>query len=479
MTHLRLQNTSWRTGKDHLDLWHRCFRLLPLSLLFLALVPSFARGDPQGVAQETPSQIIHQFNLEEIIQRGLEVSPQLWKQRHVIEQAEAQLKQARSGRLPRMEYLQIAGPVNQARGDVSSSPDDRSDLLNNLGPFTRLELTVSQPLYTFGRLKAHIAAANKGVEAKQASLERFKLELIVTLKELFYTSLLNEDLFRLLSDTEKQFTKAVEKAEELLEEDEITQQDLLRLRHGLYRSSGEMLALKKGRRLVHAALLRLLYLPEGEDFTITDKHLKPRRIDLKPLETYKETAKKGRPEWRQLEVGIEAKEAELKAEQRAYFPDIFATGIFRYAVAPNRDKQENPFAVEDFNYLDGGLFLGLRLALDFGLPARIAEKRAEVFALQQEHRDATSGMLLEVERAYHEAVEKEQMLRIVRKERKNGRALATLSAASFQLGLGDAQETFEAFATYAQAAARYYLAIKDYNMATAELARVTGLESLE
>jgi len=197
MTYFRLQNTSWRTGKDHLGPWHLCSCLLPLSLLLLAVFPSIAEADPQEVARETPSQIIHQFNLENIIQRGLEVSPKLWKQRHVIEQAEAQLKQARSGLLPRMEYLHIFGPVNQARGQVYDNPprDDRSDLLNNLGPFTRLELTVNQPIYTFGRLKAHIAAAGKGVEAKQASLERFKLELIVTLKELFYTSLMNEDLF--------------------------------------------------------------------------------------------------------------------------------------------------------------------------------------------------------------------------------------------------------------------------------------------
>jgi outer membrane protein TolC len=197
------------------------------------------------------------------------------------------------------------------------------------------------------------------------------------------------------------------------------------------------------------------------------------------LETYKKMAIRNRAEWKELAAGIQAKEAELTAERKQYYPDIFVAGTLRYAVAPNRDEQDNPFVVEEFNYLDGGLWFGWRLALDFGIPQRIAEKRAELFALQQEQRGASSGMLLEVERAYHEVVEKKEGLDYARRARKNGRALSALSAANFHLGLGEAKEVFEAFRIYTEAAAHYYLAIKDFNMAVAELARVTGTRFLE
>ena len=63
-------------------------------------------------------QKIHQLSLEEIIRLGLEASPKLWEQRHVIDQAEAQLGQAKAGRLPRMDYLQIAGLIQSENDDV-------------------------------------------------------------------------------------------------------------------------------------------------------------------------------------------------------------------------------------------------------------------------------------------------------------------------------------------------------------------------
>jgi hypothetical protein len=54
-----------------------------------------------------------------------------------------------------------------------------------------------------------------------------------------------------------------------------------------------------------------------------------------------------------------------------------------------------------------------------------------------------------------------------------------MSAASFYLGLGEAKDVFEAFQIHTEGAAQYSLAVKDYNMAVAELVRVTGMRLIE
>ena len=449
--------------------------VLPVTLL--VLLP--ATGLPEE--GESLPQKIHKLSLEEILRMGLEASPKLWEQRSVIDQAEAQLGQARAGRLPRMDYLQILSLVPEAKGNAVFSPSSRSDLLENLGPFTRLELNVRQPLYTFGKLKAHIEAAEKGLVAREASLARFEAELAIRLKEIYYLILLNEDLYRLVADTERELGKAVRKAEEILEEDpgKLTQQDILKLRYGYNRAGGKRLEIEKAKRLTHGALRSLLYLPAGEDFELTEKRLAPVHVALEGLETYKKLAVLRRPEWKELQAGIEAKEAELLAQRRQYYPDLFALGILLYATAPNRDRQENPFVVEEFNYFWGGAYLGWRVALDFGMPKKVAEKRAELLALQHQQREASTGMLLQVEKAYQDVVQKQKSLQFAREARRNGRALSALSAASFAMGLGEAKDVFEAFQMYTEGAAEYFLAIKDYNMAVAELARVTGERFLE
>ncbi len=451
-------------------------RWVVLAVLLLP-IPALAlpeEGDP--VAQK-----MRKLSLEDIIEIGLEVSPKLWEQRSIIEEAEAQLGQAKAGRLPRMNYLQIAGLIPEAKGTATFSPSQRSDLLAGLAPFTRLEIKINQPLYTFGKLKAHIDAAEKGLKAKEASLARFQGDLITTLKELYYTILMNKDLYRLVSDTEEELGKAVEKAEELLEEDEgkLTQHDILKLKYGYNRAGGKRIEVEKGKRMVHSALRSLLYFEDGEDFQLTEKRLKPVKVTLDGLDTYKKLAANRRPEWKQLEAGIAAKEAELLAEKKQYYPDIFVFGLLEYATAPNRDRQENPFVLEEFNFFWGGAYLGWRMALDFGMPKKIAEKRAQLHALQHQQREAITGMLLEVEKAYRDVVEKQESLKYARRARKNGRALSALSAANFYIGLGEAKEVFEAFQMYTEGAAEYYMAVKEFNMAVAELARVTGTRTLQ
>ena len=451
----------------------------PWLALFMLLLPTHATALPEK--GEALPQKIHRLSLEEIIRLGLEASPRLWEQRCVVDQAEAQLGQAKAGRLPRMDYLQIAGLIPEAKGTATYSPSSRSNLLEGLGPFTRLEIKINQPLYTFGKLKAHIEAAEKGLEAKEASMARFEAELVTTLKELYYLILLNEDLYRLVEDTEEELGKAVQKAEELLEEDEgkLTQHDVLKLRYGYNRAGGKRLEIEKAKSLVHSALRSLLYFKPEEDFVLTEKRLKPVQVTLDGLDTYKKMAAKRRPEWKELEAGIEAKAAELLAEQKQYYPDIFAFGLLEYATAPNRDRQENPFVVEEFNFFWGGAYLGWRMALDFGMPKKVAEKKAELSALQHQQREAVTGMLLEVEKAYQEVVAKQESLKFARKARQNGRALSAMSAASFYLGLGEAKEVFEAFQMYTEGAAEYFMAVKDFNMAVAELARVTGTRFIE
>ena len=110
-------------------------------LLATLLLPAAAMALPE--ADESPPRKVRELSLNDIITLGLEVSPKLWEQRSVIDQAEAELGQAKAGRLPRMDYLQILGVVPEAKGTGTFSPSKRTDLLSGLGPFTRLEIKVN------------------------------------------------------------------------------------------------------------------------------------------------------------------------------------------------------------------------------------------------------------------------------------------------------------------------------------------------
>ena len=420
------------------------------------------------------------LGLKESIQRALETSTSLKGARFALEEAEADLGQAEAGRLPRLEAHSIFGIVPAAHGSALVSSGSASRVLEDLGPFTRMEISLVQPLYTFGRLGAHIEAARAGLESEEAAVARSRAELVFDVKELYYLMLLNRELKRLVTDTVERFDEAVRKAEEMLDDEEyegtITQTDILKLRYGHARAREELARLRNGAAMTDAAFRRLLGLGSDEPFNIEDKGLRPVKASLEPLDHYLALALENRPELTQLAAGIRGKEADLEAERKELRPDLFLAGMFRYAVAPNRTDQANPFVLDEFNYLDGGLVLGWHMGFDFGHRHRVGRKEAELFGLEEKKREAESGLRLEVERAYRTVLEKGEATKAAREARKSGRALATLAVANFHMGLGEAKEVFESLHIYAESAANNYLTIKDHNVAWAELSRVAGTE---
>src|SRR5499426_3838834 len=105
------------------------------------------------------------LTLEQCLERALTYSPDVTEAQAEIRIAESQLAQAKAGRLPRATFTSINGLVNGAQGNAVTGRTDNGDI----GPFTKGELEVVQPLYTFGRLASEIRAASRGVDSKRAA----------------------------------------------------------------------------------------------------------------------------------------------------------------------------------------------------------------------------------------------------------------------------------------------------------------------
>src|SRR5262249_62382465 len=77
------------------------------------------------------------------------------------------------------------------------------------------------------------------------------------------------------------------------------------------------------------------------------------------------------------------------------------------------------------------------------------------------------------------AKERERRLKAPPEGGKAGGRLVTLSAANFELGIGEPQDVFLGLGNYTRAANDYYEAVKDYNIALAKLSLVVGEEVAE
>ena len=435
-------------------------------VLLLCLGTTVATAASQG----------QRWTLERCLERARTASPDVTEAQAEIRIAESQLAQAKAGRLPQATFTSINGVINGAHGNAVTGRTDNSDI----GPFTRGELEVVQPVYTFGRLASEIRAASHGVDVKRAATDNARAATVATVKELYYNLLLSRQIKALLDEVADNFSKAITTAEKRVEAGEgtITQQDILKLRIGQASVTREVYGLERAIVVTRSALMRQLDLPlEDADFDIAETQLEPVTVQLQSLGYYLERAGLQRPEIAQLEAGLAARKARVDAARSAYYPSVFVAGGIRYAKAPTRDSQESPFAKDDYNYFAGGAALGLRWQLDVWMTnAKLEERRAELSQVEVQKHNATSGIALDIQRRYLEMQETQQKVEAAQTARKAVRALLATTLANFELGVGEGKDVFENLGLYAHIVSDYYTTVRDYNIAAARLTQATGQE---
>ena len=419
-----------------------------------------------------------EYDLAACIRAALTSSPDLSTAAADLAKARAGLAEARANRWGQDEYNQVLGFVNEAHGDPVSSPNSKNAVFTGLGPFTRLDLNLNIPLWTFGKLDAALRAAQEGLESERARNDSRRAEVVLSTKQLYYGLLLGRQLSGVLHDMLDTMDKAVKKTQERLDagSSAVTEIDLLKLKAGRARFAKGVVEVDASVNLTRSALARAIGVTDT-DFDIADRKLLPVEAHIAPLDEYLVQGPDQRPEARQIQTGLAAQSAKVELEEAGYYPTIFlATGV-RWARAGNRTEQTNPFASDDFNFVQPVGIVGIHWDLNFFLTsAKIEEARADLDRLAAQRREATSGLQLEIRRAYSDVMQARQTIDVAEEGRKAGRGLLILTVSNFDLALGEAEELFKALGTYTEASTDYFRAVHDYNVAVAALSKAVGAE---
>lgn len=419
------------------------------------------------------------YDLAACIRAALTDSPNLAAAAADLAGAQARLDEARAGRLGQGELTEIAGLVNRARGTVLDPKDSKNDLFHDLGPFSRLDVNLNVPLWTFGRLSSAFEAARQGLAAEQAQGAVKRAEIILSVKQLYYGLLLSRQLGLVLHEMLETMDTAVEKTQQRLDEGSsaVTELDLLKLRIGRSKFAKGVLEIDASAALAQRALAHTIGRPDGAEFDIADRKLEVVNAPLAPLDVYLAEGRPRRPEWQQLNAGLAAQSAKVEMERAGYYPNLFLSTGLQFARAANRTEQTNPFASDDFNYLRPVGVVGLRWDLNFlTTAAKIAQAKAELERLRAQEREAAGGLLLDIRRAYSDLIQQRDTIEALEQGRKAGRALLVATVANFDLGLGDADEIFHGLGAYTEASADYLRAVHDYNVALGALSKAVGQE---
>ena len=448
-------------------------------------------GEP-AVAQNGPDPPTDtvEVTLTEAVAQALNASPEVDQRRAQQRFATARSDEARANRFLTDISLSTAFsfapgledvPPGATEDNIYLEPDVNNDwALDALRPFGRFEVSVRQPLWTWGELSGNIRAARHGVDVETARVDQKALEVSARAGEVYYSLLLTEALDRLADRTRDVVDRAQREINRLLEEGDegVSQADLFQTRLTEEEVKRRIVEIEQNQATACSALRRLLFLPDGTTVVPAPDELQPIEFSVHPdsLDYYLQRALQNRPEIDQAEAGVKARKALVDVAQSDYFPKIGVQASLSQSVTlPERPNPENPFVGDAFTGTGTRSGIGIQQNLNFGqTEAQVEQAQAELNEVENQRTAARQLVRFEVEEAYRSLITAK--MDVESRDRSttiSGEWLRT-EQVNFDLDLGDTEDLVKAVRADLEARARYLEAVKRYNVAVLKLLDATG-----
>ena len=414
-------------------------------------------------------------NLNTAIQRMIQFNGELAGERKDLDFAEGRMDQARAALFPKADLYILGAPIFKETGNALGTVKDYS----KWGVFASAKLTIIQPIYTFGVISEYKKAAASGYEVETQKVRSKEAELIYRLKQFYYGVQLANDLFDIVKDGREKLEKAISKAEVMLARNKIKREDLFALKAYYAQITTRYDEALRIRDIAKKALAWVMGLSVDSDIELEDETIVPEELELKSQDDYVTQVYASRPELKMLTSGIEATYALWKGQSKQKRPAFFAMGYGNIAFTPTniRSPQHNAYLNDPFNDMSGVFLLGFKFNLDWWtINALSKQSKAEYEKLEAQKDTLTEGMVLQVERAYREAVDNKNAIGYTKEGETNANKWMINAFLGYGMGFNEARDLTDSLKAYFEAQLNYNMAIYNYNMALADLTKFTGKE---
>ncbi len=392
------------------------------------------------------------------------------------EEARGQRAEARGLRFPRLGVTGIVAPSPRIECDdptcTQTSPEEAS--VDFEGVFARIEVSLVQPLFTFGKLDAASDAARHAVEVAESLEDVVAGDVAVAAARAYYGLKLSRETRWMLEDGRETLDDALKRVNDKLKAGsaDVTLQDRYRLEVLM---SEVDLRLADARQGEATALAGIRALVGDDSMDVDQAPLEVVEYELEPGEDYATRARDALPEVKAATAGKRAIEELARLESRRYLPDLLLVGRFTYAHAGEVDDPPSAFANDPYNTTSAGLAVAVRWTLDpIAQPARV--RRAEARSRRAQHLlDALrDGAEFQAHEVYQSVVRAGDRVEVAKRGAKSARAWLAATLQADAVGTAESKDLADAYLAFFTARGNTLSAIYDWDVAVFSLRRVTG-----
>jgi len=355
--------------------------------------------------------------------------------------------------------------------------DDRFTLGDGLSPWFYLQYGIIKPLKTFGKIENYSIAAKHNIAIKTQDVRIQRGATIYDTKRAYYGYLTAKNTRLFLVDTKKRISNAKESIEAQLEDDEgdVTQSDLFAMESAQSLAESYIVRAKALEEVAVGGLKVLMGYDKSENVVLAEKNLIPLDLPKLVLIDLQKKAMTERPEMKQLNHGLKAQRALIKANHSMKKPNLYAGIVGMLSYSPLRDRVDNPHIYDPFNDTGTTPIVGVQWEWAGGVQnAKIKQAQAELNALLAKDNFAKRGIPYQVEESYHQAHAYNKALNAMKKSAKFARKWMISSYTDFEAGLEPVDKLVTAFTAYVTTYTDYLSLVYQYNMQIAMLEQVTG-----
>jgi outer membrane protein len=416
------------------------------------------------------------------IRRAMEQNPQVAAARAEEAAARAQRRQADAARFPTVAMDAAVGPSTKATlvpgTEVTSVQKQYKDFhFSDLSAVFLGNITVIQPLYTFGKIALRQEAATHAIHGREAQTRMERADVALEVARIYEAYLYARDAERFFEEMTHWLESTLEGTETRLarHQGKVSERDVLRLQSGVGLVAMGLHEAQAGRAQAAAGLIAYLDLPRDETITVAEDELELVGEVPPSFSTLADLAARNRPELVALREGQSALDALARAEAAGIKPDLFALGFLGAAYTPGRDWLETRFVVDPLNSIIPILLVGLRWQFQgYMASARAQEEHARADVYRHLGEWAEIGIPAEVRRSYEDIVRGRKDVDAGVLAVSKAKRWMVEASDDYSIGFLDVREVSDAAEAYVALRTALLKARFDHNVAMAALAKATG-----
>ncbi len=404
------------------------------------------------------------LTLEKSIETALENNLQVTVSSERIKQAEYAKQEAYTFFLPKISssfrYTRMDDEQVMEFGVMSFKVSDAN--LYNLG------LTLTQPLYTGGRLKSVYLQAEENIQRTGFEKQTVVQNLSFDVKKGYFSILKAKRGVQTVNSLKDMAEEHLKTAKVLFEEGLVTKMDVLKTEVFLADTEQQIIQAENALALSKASFIFLLNSPLSPEFEVED--VLERRKEKKSLEYWTNLALRQRPELKELESAGKMYDYNIETEKSGYMPQVFLFGNYLW----DRGTQE---ALDEWK---ASWNVGIALELDIWnwreTGYRVQKARHQKKEIESQYALLCKSIELEVNTAYLNLETADRQIETVKKGLETAEENLRVTNLLYKEGMATTTDVLDAQTDLTSARNKYYQALYDYQIAYAHLEKSAGVE---